>query len=108
MGQYTSYYLYQRQEKIGDQDWQPCYPNQFSIDGDGEMPLVVKSSADTNCGYVQPQEQTRTISQGQCRTDCTEVITYYNQISTDGGATWTTISTYKEYIPNSERCCPNP
>lgn len=54
MGQYSSYYLYQRYEKRGDQDWIPCTPNVYSISGDSTnpMPLVEKSSADTECGYV--------------------------------------------------------
>ena len=51
MGQYTSYYLYQKYEKRGEQGWIPSYPNQFSIDGEGSMPLVVREQADTSCGY---------------------------------------------------------
>jgi hypothetical protein len=56
MGQYSSYYLYQKYEKRGEQDWIPCYPNVYSISGDSEitMPIVEKSSADTACGYVPP------------------------------------------------------
>lgn len=56
MSQYTSYYLYQKYEKRGDQDWIPCYPNVYSKDGDGTMPQVVKLSADTACGYVPSGE----------------------------------------------------
>jgi hypothetical protein len=54
MGAYSSYYLYQKFEKRGDQDWIPCTPNVYSISGDSTipMPLVEKSSADTECGYV--------------------------------------------------------
>lgn len=54
MGQYSSYYLYQKYEKRGEQDWIPCYPNTYSISGDSSNPmtLVMKSSADTECGYV--------------------------------------------------------
>lgn len=54
MGQYTSYYLYQKYEKRGEQDWIPCYPNTYSISGDATNPmsLVVKSENDTQCGYT--------------------------------------------------------
>ena len=54
MSEYTSYYLYQRYEKRGDQPWLPSYPNTLSIDGDGTMPLVVKEEDDPQCGYVPP------------------------------------------------------
>lgn len=54
MAQYTSYYLYERYEKRGEQDWIPCYPNTYSISGDATNPmsLVVKSENDTQCGYT--------------------------------------------------------
>lgn len=54
MGQYTSYYLYQKYEKRGDQDWIPCYPNIYSISGDSEnpMPLAIKEENDKDCGYI--------------------------------------------------------
>lgn len=56
MSQYTSYYLYQKYEKRGDQPWLPSYPNVYSVDGDGTMPLVVKMEDDPACGYVPPVE----------------------------------------------------
>lgn len=56
MSEYTSYYLYQRYEKRGDQPWLPSYPNTLSIDGGGTMPLVVKQEDDPACGYVPPVE----------------------------------------------------
>ena len=52
MNQYNSYYLYQQFEKRGSQDWLPCYPNIFSVDGDGTMPLVMKKENDPDCGYT--------------------------------------------------------
>jgi len=54
MGQYTSYWLYQKYETRGSQDPIPCYPNVYSVDGDGTMPLVVRKEDDTQCGYVPP------------------------------------------------------
>ena len=56
MSEFSSYYLYQRYEKRGDQPWLPSYPNTLSIDGDGTMPLVVKEEDDPQCGYVPPLE----------------------------------------------------
>lgn len=56
MNQYNSYYLYQQYEKRGSQDWIPCYPNIFSVDGDGTMPLVMKKENDTDCGYTGDTE----------------------------------------------------
>ena len=52
MNQYNSYYLYQQYEKRGNQDWLPSYPNIFSVDGDGTMPLVMKKQNDPDCGYT--------------------------------------------------------
>ena len=58
MGEYTSYYLYQKYEKRGNQDWIPCYPNTYSISGDSQnpMPLVVKEEEDVECG-AQPCDE---------------------------------------------------
>lgn len=54
MSQYTSYYLYQKYEKRGEQDWIPVYPNSYSISGDSAnpMPLSIKDENDPACGYV--------------------------------------------------------
>ena len=56
MPNYTSYYLYQRYEKVGDGEWTPTYPNEYSISGDSSdpMPLVIKTTNDPNCGYYPP------------------------------------------------------
>ena len=54
MGQYTSYYLYQKFEKRDGQDFIPVYPNTYSVDADGTMPRVVKNENDENCGYIPP------------------------------------------------------
>ena len=56
MGQYTSYYLYQKFEKRDGQDFIPDYPNTYSVDADGTMPKVVKEQNDVNCGYVPPSD----------------------------------------------------
>ena len=56
MSRFTSYYLYQRYEKVGDGEWTPTYPNEYSISGDSSdpMPLVIKEQNDANCGYYSP------------------------------------------------------
>lgn len=54
MGQYTSYYLYQKYVKIGQQEPTPVYPTVLSIDGEGTMPLSTKTEYDTSCGYIPP------------------------------------------------------
>lgn len=51
MARTSSYYLYERYEKRGDQDWIPSYPNVYSKDGDGTMPLVVRVARDAACGW---------------------------------------------------------
>lgn len=54
MGQYTSYYLYQKYEQRGEQEAIPVYPNVYSIDADGTMERVVKIQDDPQCGYDPP------------------------------------------------------
>lgn len=54
MGRHSSYWLYQKYEKRGDQDWIPSYPNTYSISGDSEnpMPLVTRIEDDRECGWI--------------------------------------------------------
>lgn len=52
----TSYYLYQKYETRGEQAAIPAYPNEWSVDGNGTMQLVIKQTNDPNCGYVPPVE----------------------------------------------------
>lgn len=52
----SSYYLYQRYEKRGDQDWIPSYPNVYSIDGEGSKPLRARQMYDTDCGWIPDTE----------------------------------------------------
>ena len=58
MGQYTSYYLYEKYERRCSgssssdcSDWIPSYPNTYSKDGDSTMPLVVRIENDVDCGW---------------------------------------------------------
>ena len=93
MGQYTSYYLYQKFEKIGNQDYIPVYPNVYSIDADGTMPTVVKEQNDVNCGYNPPVDPIyRWADSG---TTCVGLDKYQRaikQVSNDGGTTWENVS----------------
>ena len=111
----TSYYKYQKYIKIGEQDWLPDYPNVWSIDGNGTMPLNKKQDDDPNCGYVPPVvpiydwENLNIDEHWICSDDCTccepiyqwnidpdeknyygpyTCYTEYYQISVDCGQTW--------------------
>lgn len=52
MSKYTKYRLYQKYETRGSQEAIPVYPNTFSIDGDGTMPLVIVEENSRDCGYT--------------------------------------------------------
>lgn len=51
MGQYSSYWLYERYITIGSQDPIPDYPNKWSIDADGTLSRILKLENDEACGY---------------------------------------------------------
>ena len=53
---YTSWWLFQKYEKRGDQDWIPVYPNVYSVDGEGSLTAVTKMDNDPACGYVPTGE----------------------------------------------------
>lgn len=53
---YTSWWLFQKYEKRGDQDWIPAYPNVYSVDGEGSLTAVTKTENDPACGYVPTGE----------------------------------------------------
>ena len=117
MSKYTKYRLYQKYETRGSQEAIPCYPNVFSIDGDGTMPLVIVEENSRDCGYTgetQPIYRWYTlpidtyyycdacqdaqykwvnlpISQDW---ECDGTTKYYKQkkqVSVDGGSTWTDV-----------------
>lgn len=118
MSKYTKYKLYQKYETRGSQEAIPCYPNVFSIDGDGTMPLVIVEENSRDCGYTgetQPIYRWYTlpidtyyycdacqdaqykwvnlpISQDW---ECVGTTKYYKQkkqVSVDGGSTWTDVT----------------
>lgn len=119
MASYSSYWLYQKYEKRGDQDWIPSYPNTYSIDGEGTMPLVVRIEKDEACGYVCDEMERWVevpISQDYVCDDCEvgylyrwvpcnpSAFTYYGdwkyailceEKSEDGGLTWSATTNTK-------------
>lgn len=61
MGQYTSYWMYQKYETRGEQDPIPVYPNYWSVDADGTLPKITKLENDEECGY-RPDAQYRWVN----------------------------------------------
>lgn len=88
MGQYTSYYLYQKFEKRGTQDWIPVYPNVYSINGDGTQPTVVKNQNDEECGFIPFEPTYRWIDSGTTCVGYDKYNVQFEQVSIDGGVTW--------------------
>ena len=90
----SSYYLYQKYEKRGDQDWIPSYPNVYSIDGEGSKPLRARQMYDTDCGWIPDTDvQYRTLSGTPYCSGETGYDKYVNetyQVSYDSGITWST------------------
>lgn len=52
----TSYWLWQKWEQRGEQDWIPAYPNTWSINAEGSKSLSAKTVDDSACGYVPTGE----------------------------------------------------
>lgn len=126
MSQYTSYYLYQKYQKIGTGDWTPVTPSVFSIDGEGTMPLSAKTENDPNCGYVPeaiyrwvnmdistnwvcddcPIPQYRTVSTAYTCVGYDKHYLNEYQVSYNSGATWiTTATTTGELIETNSTYC---
>ena len=118
MSRFTKYKLYQKYETRGSQEAIPCYPNVFSIDGDGTMPLVIVEENSRDCGYTgetQPIYRWYTLpidtyyycdacQDAQYKWvnlpiaedwECVGTTKYYKQkkqVSVDGGSTWTDVT----------------
>lgn len=100
MGQYSSYYLYQKYEKRGEQDWIPCYPNVFSMSGDSAnpMPFVMRVENDPACGYVDVMYRWVNLDPTVVWV-CEGTTKYYKQqrqVSYDSGVTWTNLEEYQK------------
>ena len=104
----NSYLLYQKYIKIGDQTPHPAYPAEYSIDGDGTMPLVLKTASDPNCdGADGTMYQWVVVAGEYLCSGSTKYQKEKEQVSTDFGTTWTDTGNYRtgsviEY--NSDDC----
>ena len=114
MGQYSSYYLYQRYEKRGSQGWIPCVPNVYSITGDTSipMPVSIKSECDPQCGCSTVQYRWTNIDPS-IDWICDGTSKYYKQrreASYDGGTTWIPLDEYQKgsLIEASSSDCTSP
>ena len=101
MSTYSSYYLYQKFERRGSQDWIPCYPNTFSMSGDSEitMPLVIKSTCDKQCGCPDSTIERWVNLDPDVTWICEGTTKYYKQqkeISYDNGTTWIAVEEYQK------------
>lgn len=114
MGQYSSYYLYQKYEKIGDGEWTPCTPSIFSMSGDSSnpMPFVMKVEDDPSCGYVDVIYRWVNLDPTVVWI-CEGTTKYYKQqrqVSYDSGTTWTNLEEYQKgaLIETSSSDCGEP
>ena len=131
MSQYTSYYLYQKYVKYGDQDWIPVYPTEYSISGDSSDPQTITKKQDNDpecgytppvvlqyrwvqdgdnyicdeCGYVPPTPQYRTISGTPYCTGYDKMVDTQYQVSYDNGSTWSKISGSTQLIEHNSQDC---
>lgn len=118
MGQYSSYYLYQKYEKRGDQPFVPVYPAVYSVDGDGTREPVVKNENDYQCGWTGetgtlyrwvdlpidtdyicdecPEVQYRWVTvSGYVCSGTTKYNKEQEQVSYDSGVTWNNMDEYR-------------
>ena len=117
MSTVSSYYLYQKYEKRGNQPWLPSYPNVWSIDGDGTMPVIKKMDADPECPIYRwtPTEDTICV-EGQYRTTTSDTfycggesgydkyVDVYTEYSQDG-IHWTPIETASTLVEEESEDC---
>lgn len=101
MGQYTSYYLYQKYERRcsgetedGCSDWIPCYPNTYSVNGDGTMPISARTEDDPECGGSGAIM--RWVDNGYTCDGESKYQELLKQISYDSGETWVNTSEIKK------------
>ena len=102
----SSYYLYQRYEKRGDQDWIPSYPNVYSIDGEGAKPLRARQMYDSDCGWIPDTEvQNRTLSGTPFCTGYDKYVNETYQVSYDSGVTWETTGNEDVLVERNSTDC---
>lgn len=115
MGDFSSYYKYEKFEVIGDE----LIPlGIYSIDADGTMPYVVKKECDTACGCIEPQYRwiqtedticievlTQTVSGSPYCVGYDRYEDVYSQVSYDNGVTWETTATTSTMIEENSSAC---
>lgn len=93
-----SYYLYELQEKYTGQDWMPVIPRTYSIDGNGTMPMVLKSDYEEVCDNndyskeyltIESLEDNNVISWMAGGIGGGGITAKTISASTDDGVTWT-------------------
>ena len=92
-----SFYLYKKQERYTGQDWADVIPQVLSPDGDGTMPLVIKSNDDSVCKldysfeyltFESLEDNNIFVFNGNQQDIAGNKTVEY---STDGGQTWTSL-----------------
>ena len=115
MGDFSSYYKYEKFEVLGDE----LIPlGIYSIDADGTMPYVVKKECDTACGCIEPQYRwiqtedticievlTQTVSGSPYCVGFDRYEDVYSQVSYDNGVTWETTATTSTLIEENSSAC---
>lgn len=107
---HKSIYLYQKYQIIGDQAPIPVYPEVYSIDADGTMPIVTKMDEDPACGGIPPIEpQYRwVVSTGYVCSGTNKMTREIEEVSYDSGTTWTPTGDERAAYPlieaDSEDC----
>lgn len=115
----NSYYLYQKYEKRGNQPWIPSYPNTWSIDADGTMPLVLKEQDDPSCyhpvyRWVQTEDticidttsiDVRTTSGTPYCDGYDKYVDTTTEQSFDGGITWEFVSSASTLVETDSEYC---
>jgi len=115
----NSYYLYQKYEKRGNQPWIPSYPNTWSIDGDGTMPIVLKEQDDPSCyhpiyRWVQTEDticidtstiDVRTTSGDPYCNGYDKYVDTTTEQSFDGGVTWEFVSSSTTLVETDSEYC---
>lgn len=107
MGQYSSYYLYQKYVSRDGGDFVPVYPEVFSIDADGTMPKVIRLEEDTACGFNPNPDavyrwQVKYVDENDyiCYNYSKYYYEYY-QVSYNNGVTWQDVTPIQKRRSNT-------
>ena len=112
----NSYYLYEKYERRGAQPWIPVYPNTWSINGDGTMPLVLKQQGDPECAevmyrWLQTEDMvcvevlTRQTSGTPYCINFDKYVDVTTEESIDSGETWNFASSSSTLVEHNSQDC---